>query len=130
MNALIDLILIFIFVYLITHVKIIDLSNMSLIKQKLMLTSLVLVFVTILNTLYNIYKYKQFNMYNAFVTGVVFAVLAFIGQTIYNDASLVAPTDKLIDEIESSLPIEVIFAGVTALSITIGRLSKYLFVVN
>lgn len=128
MNALIDLLLIFVFVYLLMYLKIIDISNMNIIMQKLVLTVSVLVFFTILHSMYSVVNYREFKLYNSFVTALVFAILAFIGQTIYNDMSQISPTDKIIRDLEDNVSPEVIFAGVTALAITFGRMSRYLFI--
>lgn len=130
MNVFFDAVLIFIFVFMLTYTKVIDISATNVIQQKILMFLAVSLCATLISICKTICNNHIVDMWKSINSGIIIGLLAFVGHTFMFDLFYMPQTSDLVKSMNNSISYEIILASMIAISITIGKELKYIFTID
>jgi uncharacterized membrane protein YdcZ (DUF606 family) len=126
MNLLTYILLLFIFIFSITHFKLIDIQNTNPITQKIYLFASLLLFGTIIETIRKINNKCKTTIYDIFIASLLLAFVGFVGQTIFIDLVSMPSTKDIMSSSINYTSMELLLSLFVTLSVLFSKIGVYM----
>lgn len=129
MNTFVDLVFIFVFVFVITHFMIVNVESPNVITQKLLIFLAVTIFATLLSVMKSIRRQCPVNTWRAINSGILVGLFAYIGHTVLFDLNYMQNTRGWVQSTRESIPggLEILLPLMIILAIAFGKSMRYIF---
>jgi len=132
MNLFTDIVFIFVFVFVLLHFRIINITCMNVVTQKIIMFLAVTAFATLIAVLKSIRQQRPIDMWGSINAGLYAGLFAFIGHTILFDMWYMPETTNLIKKSvdHKYITLNVVLALYVSFTIAIAKMLRCLFVTN
>ena len=129
MNIFTDILFIFVFVFIILHFKLIDITSQNVVTQKTLMFVSVTIFASLLYAIKSIRHNKPINTWDVINSGVIIGILSFIGHTFLFDMWYMKESSEWLKSHidEKYITLNVILTFYICILISFGKFIGYIF---